>query len=330
MMVQTLYKICLLSFFTFLSEGLIANVAQPGIWNAGYSGRFTLLFAEDTASFGKIQMQDETVLVDLYATFAAVKGEYQMYNTTDKPITITVGYPVNGEYSQEPIGSVMYDDLYNLKAFVNSVPVNTLKTKDTIATNNEWYSWKTTFAPNSLTKLTVYFLTDNSKAQLRKGYNTEKGNAFTYVLESGRAWAGIIDSGKILMRLNDGLTLKNIRGILPDSIFRGDDTHLEYRFTNLEPSVHDNVLLWYDAYDKKTAKVKTEAIDAEKYFTRLDNFPIKSFEQPGFKLISKQNFEVHDTISGVFWTMFAGAAILVVAVLLSVIYLVMRFVKNKK
>jgi hypothetical protein len=308
-----------------------ANVAQPGMWNAGYAGRFTTLFEKDSVHFGKIVMQKERVLINVYPGFAAVKGEYWMHNPTNETISMTVGYPLNGgEYEEEKIGYVQYEQLSNLKVIMNDLPVSSKFTGDTSVANSnnlEWYYWQATFPPNSVTKITVYFLTDNSKAGLRKGYNSEDGNAFTYVLESGRAWGGNINSGDILIKLRDGLTLKNIRGIIPDKILKGDDTHLQFSFKDLEPGLADNILFWYDKKEKNF-NFKSIASNADQYFKELDSFPIDEFNKGNFSILNKDNFKVKDTASLLFIGFLVLVALLGIALVAGVVYLIYKLIRR--
>ena len=55
---------------------LVSNSAQPGVWNAGGSGSFTLLYPEDSIANKKNQMKSEDIFMQLYKGFAIVKGNY--------------------------------------------------------------------------------------------------------------------------------------------------------------------------------------------------------------------------------------------------------------
>lgn len=59
-------------FFALLCMApvLLANVAQPGIWQAGGAGAFTPLFAEDSSAFRQVQMVREQVDIQLYPGFS--------------------------------------------------------------------------------------------------------------------------------------------------------------------------------------------------------------------------------------------------------------------
>jgi hypothetical protein len=323
----------------FITAPCYSNAAMPGMWSAGHGGRFIPLFKADSIHLGKIQMQRELVLINLYPGFAAVKGEYRMMNTTDQPITIRVGYPINGKYNAALVDNVMFRDLYNIRALVNDQPANVVKAAegydsvykviDEMQVDN-WYYFTCTFAPKQLTKITVYFLTDNSEAQLSRGYSRDKGNAFAYILETGRAWAGKIERGQVLIRLNEGLSLKDFRGVYPLNTLSGDDTHLRFAFTNLEPDSSNNILLWYHSGKHDDFKFETISTNAEKYFTTLDAFPVNEFEGPGLKKIDKDDFEPHDkAMQWLLWIVI-GLLVLGVGVLIFVIYLIIRLVKRKK
>jgi hypothetical protein len=297
------------------------------MWGTGYGSRFTPLFDEDSVHFGKIAMQKETVLINIYPGFAAIKGEYWMQNTTSTPITMTVGYPVKGVFEEDKIGNIHFEDLSNLKVLVNGQPVQTSRTGDTTRNllNQEWHYWKTTFAANSITRLTVYFLTDNSNTVLREGYNTSNGNAFSYILESGRAWGGNIGNGQILIQLMDGLELDDIKGVLPDSTLMGDNTHLQFTFSNLEPYPANNILIWYD---RGSIDFKSVSSKAENYFAVLDKFPIADFNQPAFKIVSKNDFEPASTNSIIFWAAIIGGLLLILGVLVTIIYFLFKVIRK--
>jgi hypothetical protein len=333
----------ILIFFSCLLLLNIAysNSAMPGMWSTGHGARFIPLFKEDSVHFGKIQMQKELVMINLYPGFGAIKGEYWMYNTTNEPITIRVGYPINGRYDQDLVSNVMFDDIYNLKVLVNDAAVNVLKPAEgydsvyrvmdeqsKIQMQN-WYYWTCTFAPKQLTKITVYFLTNNNEANLGRGYSREKGNGFAYILETGRAWAGEIESGQVLIRLKNELSLKDFNGIYPVNTLVGDDKHLKFSFTNLEPDSSDNILLWY-AKRQEGFSFDNITKNAEQYFKELDAFPLSEFNNSSFKTLDKNDFKPHDSSTTWFWVVLIGVLLLGVALVVGVIVLIYKFIKRAK
>ena len=92
---KKIIQITLLLLLPFLA---FSNAAQPGFWNAGGTGNFSLLYPEDSASYQKIQMVKELVAIQLYRGYAVVKGQYWMYNDTEEEVNIKVGYPLNAHF----------------------------------------------------------------------------------------------------------------------------------------------------------------------------------------------------------------------------------------
>jgi hypothetical protein len=341
--VDDLIKILMNKFLAALiaiciSVTAFSNAAMPGMWGPGHGGRFIPLFRQDSLHFGKIQMQRELVLINLHPGFAAVKGEYWMYNTTDKPVTMRVGYPINGSYPAELVSNVLFGDLYKLKALVNDQPVNVVKAAEGYDSVykvveemkvDNWYYFTCTFAPKQLTKITVYFLNNTSEAQLTEGYSREKGNAFAYILESGKAWAGKIERGQVLIKLNDNLSLRDFKGIYPTNILFGDDKHIQFAFTNLEPDSTNNILLWYHA-GAENFNFETITANAETYYKALDGFPVAEFDTIDAKKINKDDFEPNDSTMNWLWVILIGIVVLALAAVAGLIYLIYRLIRKKK
>ena len=324
---------CFTSLITF------SNAAMPGLWSTGYGGRFIPLFKEDSIHLGKIQMQRELVLVNLYPGFAAVKGEYWMYNTTDQPVTMRVGYPINGSYEADLVENVMFNDLHKLRALINDQPVNVVKAAegyDSVYREinkmemQNWYYFTATFAPKQLTKITIYFLTNNNDATLGRGYGRDKGNAFAYILETGKAWAGRVERGQVLIKLNDGLSLKDFRGVYPVNTLFGDNKHLQFAFTNLEPDSSNNILLWYNISNEEDFSFDKVLNTADQHFRDLDRFPLAEFETNDFKKVNKDDFAPHDSALTWLWVILIAIVVIALAVLAGLIYLIYRLIKRKK
>jgi|GEM_PF-1482510 len=337
----------------FFAQVAFSNSAMPGLWTPGANGRFVPLFASDSIHFGHIQMQHEQVLVNLYPGFAVVKGEYYMYNTTDKSIHMHVAYPKQAKFSDTLVKNVIPAYIANLKVLVNDQPTPLMRSKEDAfnkmlederaqqamthgsnaplspeadKTYENWFLWRMDFAPHTITKITVYFLTDNSNAHLRRGYSGDEACGFTYVLESGRAWGGAIDSGKIYIQLKDSLTTKDIKAVLPHHAILADATHLRYTFTNKEPTEKDNLLIWYKAVPKDSAFEKKIIPSADTYFAEIDKFNTTEFNNTSFAPLNVNNFEVHS--SNFFTWIFYGFLFIAALVLFMVGYGIIRWIKK--
>lgn len=247
------------AFFLLLliTQTAFPNAAQPGFWNAGGTGTFSLLYPEDSAAYQQIQMVKELVSVQLYRGFAVVKGSYWMYNETADTVQIRVGYPLNASYEGQNTTSyleeVRFDSLYGLRARVNQQSATIISTpipdKDYAYENNNWYVWTTDFPPGDTTYIEVYFVVNTNNTKITKGYDREYHNGFIYLLETGATWKQPIVTGEVRIQLMEDLTPQEIYGIAPGSLFglSGDGKIIRTQFEALSPTGDDNIVLAYGA-----------------------------------------------------------------------------------
>ena len=331
-------------FLFVLTGSVFANAAQPGIWNAGGMGNFSLLFPDDSLSYKKIQMVNERVSIVLYKGYAVVKGEYKMYNDTQDTIKIRTGYPLNTSFKSETAGNyradISFDSLYGLKVLVNSVPVNliseTSERSSGYLQNSNWYVWNNTFALEDTTVITVYFIVNTNDNIIRKGYTKDENNGFIYVLETGSTWKQPIVKGEIRILLGDGINTEDIKGLQPDSLFRTDDKSniLQYNFSNISPTNLDNVIITY------TEKINdlnfTEILSKkDELYKKADDFSDKEINSSEFTFKKyKSPFEVESTD----WTSLLlilsivgiPLFILIVITVLLIIFIIWLYRRNKK
>jgi hypothetical protein len=267
-------------FLLSLAVSALANVAQPGIWQAGGMKNFALLFPEDSLAFQKIQMVNERVSILIYPGFAVVKGEYWMRNDSDSTLTIQTGYPINGfsESKSNTLMQVWFEELYGLKVYSEGNPIPLRK--EVIEDN--WYIWDNTFKANSTTKIEVYFLVNTNNASVLQGYNKDYINGFIYLLESGASWKQPILKGEVRIQLKGQLSLKNIKGISPNTDFQKlpAEQILRWQFLDLSPTYRNNVVINYgirlEDFDF------SEVLQAqEKYFASVNTFSLMNLE--GYK-----------------------------------------------
>jgi hypothetical protein len=336
-----------LAFFCLISVVTSAKTELPGIRNAGAGGQFYPYLPADSIHFGKINIQKQLIMVNLYAGFAVIKGEYSFINNSDHSIQIQIGYPVKGNYPQRIVENVFYNDLYNFRAKANGIPVKPYLLPDSgrispvrISGNDssanlvsKWYVWQQEFPAGAVTTLTVYFITQNNLARFKKGNESRDANALGFFLESGKAWGGKIEAGQILVKMNDKLSLIEIQGILPDNILKGDLHHLEYKFSNLVPEASNNLLIWYDgaAPDFKFDKKVLPSTDT--LYQIMDAFPLQEFNDPLFKIISRKNFSVAKsglTISGVIYFLMFFVPWIILAMIIVFLLKGKKKVENRK
>ncbi len=315
-----------------------ANSAMPGFWNNGNGSEFYPLYGSDSPYIGKVQMQHEEILIHLYPGFGVVKGTYHMLNSTDKPITIHTGYPINGHVDNAEVYAVHLSDVYGLKVLVNDSVVevhkaqgdNSLISTDVFGYSYNWYVWQMTYAPKTIATITVYFLVNTQDAILSHGYDRKYGNAFTYILQSGRAWKDSIDKGEIKVLLKGGLKTSDLYGALPKGQFVGNDTFLYRTFEKLEPGDSDDVVLWFKRLDTHLSFDSVHA-DSATYYAQMD----APYIQPtGLREIKAADFKTGSsgsTMVGLaFLAVIVGPFVLLGIVIVVVVWWLVKRRKRKK
>lgn len=284
-----------------------ANAGMPGFWDVGAGINFIPFFAKDSVHLDKIQMQSELVTVMLYPGFAVVKGEYRMYNHSDAAINLTTGYPINSGFMNKAAYSVQMSDLYGLQVKVNgknavvkrasSANVEAYQHKTLDHTDN-WYIWEAAYASKKLTTLTVYFIVNTNTAQLREGYNADYHNGFSYLLESGRAWAKNIGKGRIYVQLMDTLKVSSVQGVYPFKTFKTDGKQqMVYDFADLEPTEKSNVVIRYskklDNFDFNKVLRASSA-----YFKKIDALKGDALNTAQWKTVQAVDFKIYSKNGG--------------------------------
>lgn len=274
------FLLFLLAFFPPLLQ---ANIAQPGIYQAGGTQGFTLLHAGDSAAFKQISMAREEISILLYPGFAVVKGSYWMVNHTDTMLTSHIGYPVNHIIQRNGEGSstaeVWFPEFYGLKALSNGQQQSVLLDSSLRYGESsgydrvDWYVWEASFEPQSQTLIEVYFIVNTNEAQILQGYDKNYDQVFMYLLESGAVWQGPIGEGIVKMKGMDGIMLtQDQRGSTRQEVqFIESENMLFTQFTNLIPTPEDNIIL---RLDEKIEEFDFETIlaDSIAYYKTVDHF----------------------------------------------------------
>ena len=317
-----------------------ANIAQPGLWQAGGTTGFTFLFPEDSVHYKKIQMQKEFISIQLHKGFAVVRGEYHMKNDMGDSVFINCGYPKNAMYNtnsnSSDLASIHFGELDGLEVFIDDLKVSL--DQSTVELNNgdyqsfsndSWITWKTMFPPKSITKIEVYFIVNTNNSSVRKGYTLKSYNGFIYALQSGSSWKQPIERGAIEIRFMDGMKINHVHGGRPFDKFSYDPTTrtLHYTFENLTPTSNDDIVL---TYGKRNEDFDFNRILSEKqsYFSsvrslaqskpnKADFIPVK-FDSP---------FEVKSTLAKSLDS-FAGVMKFVPVFFLALIAILL--IKNRK
>lgn len=325
----------LLGFIT--SFLLVSNSAQPGVWNAGGSGTFTLLYPEDTIAYKKIQMKSEDIFMQLYKGFATVKGNYFFKNTSKDTLTIKVGYPINNVFKNishnQYANNVSVDGLYKIKGLINSIEAPIYKKPN--SENDNWYVWEISFPPNEITKFTVYFLVNTNNAKILEGYNSEKKNAFIYLIETGALWKSPIEKGNFYTQFKDKILIKDVKGSSPTLLyFDKENSILKFSLSDYGKSPDKNFVITYGETIEEF-NFKSISENSSLYFSEIDNFSTRVFKNHTFNKIDLPNpYKVAGVsnylISAIFYFTFYGIPLLILIIgiiLIRIIY--KKFFKKK-
>lgn len=270
----------------------LANAAQPGVWTAGGTV-YTMLYPEDSASFKKVQMQRESIYIQLYKGYAVVKGTYLFRNTSKEKLNFKMGYPVNGIYGGGSafLNDVRLDSLskFKIKAKDQWLPLLTennskseIQGYNIVAFSDNWISWQMTFEPEEIQTVEVYFIVNTNDASVRKGYSVNKRNAFIYLLESGRVWKNPIEKGDFYIQLKDGLTNENMHGLSQGFNFKYDTTNRIFHGTktNLTPTPKDNLVTTYyknnEAFDFSSIIAHSDQLFSD--IDEMSQLPLDSYD----------------------------------------------------
>ncbi|MFK8061043.1 MAG: hypothetical protein AB8B78_13255 [Polaribacter sp.] len=267
---------------------LVSNSAQPGVWNAGGSGSFTLLYPEDTIAYKKIQMKSENIFMQLHKGFATVKGDYYFKNTATDTLKIKVGYPVNNVFENvdfhHQVNEVRVDGLYKIKGLVNDK--NTTLYEKPNTENDNWYVWEVIFPPNKITKFTVYFLVNTNNAKILEGYNSDKKNAFIYLIETGSLWKSPIEKGNFYTQLMNDISVDAIKTSSPNSLFFDkENATLKFSLSNYGKKPDPNFVITYSETLKKF-DFKGITKKSDSYFKEIDVFSKTDFTTSTFEPIN--------------------------------------------
>ena len=270
---------------------LISNSAQPGVWNAGGSGSFTLLYPEDSVAYKKIQMKSEDIYMQLYKGFAVVKGTYYFKNTVSDTLTIKVGYPVNNVFENvnfhHKVNDVRVDGLYKIKGLINDKQAEIFKKPN--SENDNWYVWNVTFPPNKITKFTVFFLVNTNNAKITEGYNSDKKNAFIYLIETGSLWKSPIEKGNFYTQLKDNISIDNLKASSPTQLsFNKENSTLKFTMLDYGKKPDQNFVITYSE-TLKDFNFKEITQKSNFYFDSIDNFSNQEFLTQNFSLINTKS-----------------------------------------
>lgn len=177
-----------------------------------------------------VTMVNETVQIDMDTENASVRCDFTLMNPGENE-TLLVGFPLG--LGDDWTAAGLHDEQYaypleDFKAYVNSRQV---ATREMDVNGSKWMVWNMSFDEMEIADVRVSYWVPLSSYG---NYGRMRSHWFTYVLETGAAWGGVIDEANITINLCD-IEPDWITEISPDG-YTLEDYSIRWNLTSIEPT----------------------------------------------------------------------------------------------
>ncbi|MEA1863823.1 MAG: dockerin type I repeat-containing protein [Euryarchaeota archaeon] len=230
--------ITFVALVVFLSTTVAGDIAPP----------YSLGRTMQPVNITDVQMVNETVQIDTYKENATVKCNFTLMNRGENE-SLLVGFPIGLGRDADTIiwrpptgewgGNYSYTyPLNDFRVYVNSQEV---ETEIITMGESQWQVWNMSFEEMEIKNVEVDYWVYLS-AYGGMPYHKMTQHWFSYVLETGAAWSGVIDEADITMNLH-GIERSWITTLAPDDyVFESD--RITWNFTAIEPS--ENIYIEFE------------------------------------------------------------------------------------
>jgi hypothetical protein len=250
-----------------LVVGTGALFANGGAWQTGVPGTGSAS-ASNQNRHTDVTIEDETVRIDLHPEYAALEVHYRMHNTGSK-VEQEFFFPVE-RWGQNPDADTETKsaDVSEYQITVDgkkltSTNVSGPKEEASETTPGQFWqqdvstikSWKKSVIPferNQTREVTIRYHTGYAENDESVSDDSHISDAtFAYSLSPAATWKGSIGKGKIEINIlhpePEDVSIEK-----PKERFRKiSDTHYEWEFENLKPSLADDIrIVAHSKYDK--------------------------------------------------------------------------------
>ena len=197
----------------------------------------------------EIQMVDEVIKMAVKEKEVSEKAKwntditevdviYTFKNTTDKSVSVKMGFPEKFEYDidfDEKLNDfLVYDENGN------AIDVIFRNSEEAITEGVNWYIYDVGFAPYEEKKIqNKYWIINSSYSSYW----------FNYILETGAQWKGNIEKIDIEIKFEDEKLIYDIGEINPSNyIFNEKNNSIEWRLSDIEPTKDDNIYINYSNF----------------------------------------------------------------------------------
>ncbi len=242
---QSFLAPALLAAATVLS--IPAALANGGGWSSGVRSGAILPF--DMEDISSVAMEAEDLDIDLWTSGAEIRVTYRLRNTTDKPVRVRFGFPIEStyrnavtKYSVSARGDrLCFEEMAQAQGIEEKQQQETLDEEPLPETIQGWMVSELQFAPKEelilRIRCRVPYLAEYSG-------DIEQNRKMIYRLSPAAVWHGSIGKGKVTVRARS-VDAGDV-AISPAHRFVRRNHAWEWSFENLEPSTADDIEITLD------------------------------------------------------------------------------------
>lgn len=222
-------------------------LANGGGWSSGVRSGAILPF--DMEDISSVAMETEDLDIDLWTSGAEIRVAYRLRNTTDKPVRVRFGFPIEStyrnavtKYSVSARGEQLsFEEMTQPQSVEEKQQQETLDGEPLPETIQGWMVSELQFAPKEelilRIRCRVPYLVEHSG-------DIEQNRKMIYRLSPAAVWHGPIGRGRVTVRarsVDAGDVMMS-----PAHRFVRQDHAWEWTFENLEPSTADDIEITLD------------------------------------------------------------------------------------
>jgi hypothetical protein len=278
----------LLLGFASLALGISTLLANGGAWQAGVPGTGSASASNQNRKTD-VTIDDEKLKIDLHPDYASVEVNYRMHNTGPK-VEQEFFFPVerwgkNPDADTDPTNADV--DQYQITVDWKKLPsTNVSGPKEEASETTSGQFWQQNVSTIKLWKKSVIPFDRNQTREVTVRYRAKYAEndesvsddshisdaTFAYSLSPAATWKGPIGKGKIEINIlhpePEDVSIEK-----PKERFQKiSDTHYEWMFENLKPSLADDIrIVAHSKYDKYPTGYSEEELSSRAAYVLKDH-----------------------------------------------------------
>ncbi len=246
----------------------------------------------------QVAMEEEDLVIELWNSYAHINVKYKLRNTTDAPIHVRFGFPVEAPNEEKQRGMVLLErqqqknPVQTYKATLNGKPLPAELQRQAQALEEDnisglrlygWFVSTMELQAHEQAELSieadVNHIDDGGYAN--NDLNTDVTRTMVYRLSTAAVWNGPIKNGNITVKARS-IDAEDIVFKEPVNRFKRSGNSWTWKFKNLEPTLKDDMIVQVAPVVEMYATDQEEESDQPQgsYYKRqgkyYHEYPIKS------------------------------------------------------